>query len=74
VHLSWPQTADATGYNIRFGAQKDKLYHNYQVYAANEVAINSLNTGQAYYFAIDAFNEGGITRGDEVKALCLHCV
>ena len=55
------------GYNIRFGSDKDKLYQNYLVYSAGQLSINVLNTELPYYFAIDSFNEAGITRGTEVK-------
>ena len=50
-------------YNIRYGTQKDKLYHNYQVLGADSLTIRSLNRLQQYYFTIDAFNENGIIKG-----------
>jgi hypothetical protein len=67
VALSWNMVAGATGYNIRYGTQRDKLYHNYIVYGNHGVTIRSLHTDQPYFFAIDSFNEGGITRGETVK-------
>ena len=67
VSLCWSKVEGAMGYNIRFGSDKDKLYQNYQVYSAEPLSINVLNTEQPYYFAIDSFNEAGITRGTEVK-------
>ena len=69
VNLSWSKVNDATGYNIRFGTQKNKLYHNYLVYEDNKVSINILNTDQTYYFAIDSFNEAGVTIGKEIKTI-----
>lgn len=66
VTLNWPKTNDVTGYNIRYGTQKDKLYHNYQVLGANSLTIRSLNSTQKYYFTIDAFNENGIAKGKNV--------
>jgi hypothetical protein len=63
VHLKWNDVPDAIGYNIRFGTKEGKLYQNYTVYSRNELSINILNAEQPYFFAIDAFNEGGITRG-----------
>lgn len=64
VKLSWEKQQNAIGYNIRFGTQKDKLYRSYQVYGDTDLTIRSLNKDQKYWFAIDAFGENGITRGD----------
>ena len=61
VKISWKPVTGAVGYNIRYGSRPDKLYLNYQVYGANEATIHSLNAEQEYFFAVDAFNEGGIT-------------
>ena len=69
VNLNWNKVEDAIGYNIRFGTQKDKLYHNYLVYEDNKVSINILNADLTYYFAIDSFNEAGVTVGKEVKII-----
>jgi hypothetical protein len=63
VKLSWEAIPKATGYNVRFGIQKDKLYQNYLVYGKNSVTINALNTEQTYFYTIDSFNENGVTRG-----------
>jgi hypothetical protein len=67
VSLVWDKVENATGYNIRFGTDKDKLYHNYLIYKENEISINILNTDQKYYFSIDSFNEAGITKGTKVE-------
>jgi hypothetical protein len=69
VKLNWENIPDATGYNIRYGIAKDKLYHTYQVLGTDSVAINSLNNLQSYYFTIDAFNESGISHGDKIHEL-----
>jgi hypothetical protein len=66
VKLNWPVQPNAFGYNIRFGTQKDKLYQNYQVFGVDSLTIRSLNSLQKYYFAIDAFNENGITKGKKI--------
>jgi len=66
VKLKWTQKRDAVGYNIRYGVQKDKLYHNYQVLATDSVTIGSLNSNAKYYFTIDAFNENGIAKGKTI--------
>jgi hypothetical protein len=66
VKLKWDKSPDAVGYNIRFGTQADKLYHNYQVLGADSLTIRSLNRLQQYFFTIDAFNENGIKKGVRV--------
>jgi hypothetical protein len=69
VKLNWTKSAGATGYNIRYGTAKDKLYHTYQVLLKDTVTIRSLNSLQKYYFTIDAFNENGVTKGTKVVEL-----
>ena len=66
ITLTWDAVPEATGYNIRYGISKDKLYHTYQVLGGNSVTINSLNAMQPYYFTIDAFNENGLTKNNVV--------
>lgn len=61
VNLVWSKSKKATGYNISYGIEKDKLYHNYIVYEDTSLAINSLNSDLKYYFSIESFNENGIT-------------
>lgn len=61
--LRWPESEGALGYNVRFGLAPDKLYSSCQVYGANRVKILTLNAGQNYFFAVDAFNENGVTEG-----------
>ena len=69
VTLSWNYDSDAVGYNIRFGNQPDKLYQNYMVYGENKLVIRSLNADIPYYFAIDAFNENGVSEGTTIKKI-----
>ncbi|MEO6721885.1 MAG: family 43 glycosylhydrolase [Ferruginibacter sp.] len=64
--IKWKKAPGAIGYNIRYGTSKDKLYHTYQVLDADEVTIRSLNAGEKYYFAIDAFNESGISKAKAI--------
>jgi len=66
VKLNWTGNNDAVGYNVRYGAAKDKLYLNYQVLGTDSLTIRSLNGLQKYYFTIDAFNENGITKGNKI--------
>ncbi|MBX2971162.1 MAG: family 43 glycosylhydrolase [Cyclobacteriaceae bacterium] len=69
VKLNWTKSAGATGYNIRYGIAKDKLYHTYQVLGTEQLTINSLNSGHSYYFTIDPFNESGVTKGVSIHEL-----
>ncbi|MDO4622026.1 MAG: family 43 glycosylhydrolase [Eubacteriales bacterium] len=65
--------ADAIGYNILWGHEKDKLYHSYQIYVPTEKLgtdhtvnhrIGALVKTQNYFVRVDAFNESGITEGE----------
>lgn len=67
AHLTWDAVPGAMGYNIRFGIAPDKLYNNYQIYDSNEVYITALNKGQKYFYAVDSYNEAGITVGNIVN-------
>jgi hypothetical protein len=68
VQLTWKKSANATGYVINYGIDKNKLYQHYMVYGnANELTINSLNAEQPYFFSIEAFNENGITKSSNLK-------
>ena len=66
VNLKWDKKPDAFGFNIRYGTQQNKLYHNYQVLGADSVTIRSLNGLSKYYFTIDAFNENGISKESKI--------
>jgi hypothetical protein len=63
VDIQWNKVPNAVGYNIRWGIEKDKLYQTYQVYAdqPNALQIRALNLGQKYFYAIEAFNENGVS-------------
>jgi|WetSurMetagenome_2_1015567.scaffolds.fasta_scaffold03249_3 xylan 1,4-beta-xylosidase len=71
VFIKWNPVKDAVGYNIRWGIAKDKLYQTYQVFADRkpELEIRALNVGQDYYFAIESFNENGVSQLSEI----VHC-
>ena len=66
--LSWSKpTAKSgeqpTGYNIRWGIAPDKLYQTYQFWSdePSVFELRALNVGVPYYFAIEAFNENGVS-------------
>ncbi|GFZ33123.1 endo-1,4-beta-xylanase [Clostridium zeae] len=58
----------AVGYNILWGHEPEKLYHNYMTFGT-EKRVGALVKGQKYYVRVDAFNESGITEGWTVQLL-----
>jgi xylan 1,4-beta-xylosidase len=61
--ISWQKVDGAVGYNILWGIAPDKLYQTYQVWAdaPQNLELRALTVGQKYYFAIEAFNENGVS-------------
>ena len=59
--IRWEGQKGAQGYNVLWGIAPDKLYNSWMVYDKNELLLKSLNMGQAYYFAVEAFNENGVS-------------
>lgn len=66
AEVSWTESNDATGYLVRFGNRKEKLYQSQIVYGGSAIKIRRLNRGQNYVFTVDAFNENGVTRGEKI--------
>jgi xylan 1,4-beta-xylosidase len=68
VLISWKKVPGAVGYNILWGIAKHKLYQTYQVFAdePDTKELRALNKEVGYYFAIEAFNENGVSRMSEV--------
>lgn len=66
--ISWQKVPDAVGYNILWGIAPDKLYQTYQIWAdaPSNLELRALTVGQKYYFAIEAFNENGVSAVSEV--------
>jgi xylan 1,4-beta-xylosidase len=65
--VKWQKVPGATGYNILWGIAKDKLYQTYQVFAdqPESLEVRALTKGVSYYFAIEAFNENGVSAVSE---------
>jgi xylan 1,4-beta-xylosidase len=63
VRLDWEPADGAHGYNIRYGNQPHKLYHSWLVHEQTSLDLRALNAGEPYWFAVDAFNENGVTAG-----------
>jgi hypothetical protein len=64
--INWTSVKDAQGYNLLWGIAPDKLYSSWLVYGENSLELKSLNTDQGYYFAIETFNENGISGRSEI--------
>ena len=64
--VNWEES-DATGYNVLWGHQADKMYHSYMVLGKNEVKVGALITGEPVFVRVDTFNEVGITEGDVIE-------
>jgi hypothetical protein len=67
AHITWQPVPGAVGYNILWGITPAKLYQAYQVWAedGNALDLRALNVGQSYSFAIEAFNENGVSVSSE---------
>lgn len=65
--LSWTPVKGAQGYNVLWGIAPDKLYSSWMVYNSHELLMKSLTVDQEYYFAIEAFNENGVSLRSAVK-------
>ena len=69
--ITWEDVPGAVGYNILWGIRDDKLYQTYQVWADQRPALDlrALTLNQAYSFAIEAFNESGVSKSGKVVRL-----
>jgi len=61
--IAWEDVPGVVGYNILWGIDEDKLYQTYQIWADQRPALElrALTLGQSYSFAIEAFNENGVS-------------
>lgn len=59
--ITWDRQANCQGYNVLWGIAPDKLYNSWLVYGLNRLDMKSLTIDQTYYFAIEAFNENGVS-------------
>jgi hypothetical protein len=69
--LKWEKVPGAVGYNVLWGIAPDKLYQTYQFWndEPNTFELRALNVGVPYYFAIEAFNENGVSAASKVIAV-----
>ncbi len=66
AQISWIPIKNAQGYNVFWGIAPNKLYSSWMVYDDNSLELKSLNIDQNYYFAIEAFNENGISKKSKI--------
>ncbi len=66
AHLKWTSVEGAQGYHLYYGIIPDKLYNSVMVYRDTTYQLNGLNVDPDYYFAIEAFNENGISERSPV--------
>jgi hypothetical protein len=71
ARILWESQPNSQGYNVLWGIDPDKLYSSWLVYGKNELELKSLNTDQSYYFAIEAFNENGVSKRSKVVGVKL---
>jgi hypothetical protein len=69
AEVNWKPAANAEFYIIRYGIAKDKLFGSYQIYGATSYELRSLNTGNHYYFTVDAVNAAGVAEGRDLAEL-----
>jgi hypothetical protein len=64
--ITWDNLPDCQGYNVLWGISPDKLYNSWMVYEKNSLELKCLTVDQSYYFAVEAFNENGVSRRSKV--------
>ncbi len=67
IRFKWNESDATTGYIIRWGVNKEQL-KNATMVSGNEYEGRFFNRDSNYYFTIDAFNENGLVRGENIKA------
>lgn len=62
--IRWTPVPGAVGYNVLWGIGRDKLYQTYQRWAdvPTELELRALIVSQDYWFAVEAFDERGVSR------------
>ncbi|HVV71723.1 MAG TPA: fibronectin type III domain-containing protein, partial [Verrucomicrobiae bacterium] len=61
--VTWEDVPGVVGYNLRWGIAPGKLYQTYQVFADHpaKLSLRALTVGQSYSFAIESFDEHGVS-------------
>lgn len=66
IDIEWTEVKGAQGYNVLWGIAPDKLYSSWMVYGDHNLLMRSLTVDQDYYFAVEAFNENGVSARSQV--------
>ena len=61
--VRWNAVPGAVGYNVRWGLREDRLHLSYQVFAdrGTVLEVRALNVGPSYRFAVEAFDDNGVS-------------
>jgi xylan 1,4-beta-xylosidase len=61
--ITWRAVPGIVGYNVRWGISPSKLYETYQRFAdqGSTLELRALTVGQAYWVAIESFDENGVS-------------
>ena len=66
IDIEWAEVTGAQGYNVLWGIAPDKLYSSWLVYGDHNLLMRCLTVDQDYYFAVEAFNENGVSTRSQV--------
>jgi len=67
AYIKWQPVDNAFAYNLYYGTAPDKLYNCIMIHDFNEHWFKAMDRQKAYYFAIEAINENGISAKTAVK-------
>jgi hypothetical protein len=61
--ITWEPVPGVVGYNVRWGISPSKLHQTYQRFAdqGSALELRALTRGQAYWVAIESFDENGVS-------------
>jgi hypothetical protein len=64
ARVTWKPVKGAVGYNVLWGIRPDRLTLTYQRWAdqGDSLELRALNVGRAYWVAIEAFDENGVSK------------
>ncbi len=66
MKVSWSPADGAEGYIVRWGIHPNERNTHWQVIGDCEAVIRCLTRGVGYYVSVDAYNRGGLTRGEKI--------
>lgn len=61
VRLAWHSSPGAFGYTVYWGIDSTRLNNNMMIYGDTTCNLRALNSGQDYFYAVEAFNATGIS-------------